>query len=150
VNPFTDNIWELPIIVSFAERSATIQASLASLSHTAFTLNFASNEVLTYSTSCYNCEGEPNFATEYLDITDLPSDTPFTIGPSGANDGYSYGGEEVYTQFCIENNGINPTYCTSTDTKVLAVKDVISNYWNYNVSASSGTVGLNWNSTLWD
>jgi hypothetical protein len=140
----------MPITVDFAKRLATVQASLASQSYNDFALNFASNEVLSYATSCYNCEGEPNYATEYFDITNLPSDTSFTIGPSGANDGYCYGGVEVNTTFCIANKGILPSYCTSTNEKILAVKDVISNYWNYNVSAGAGTVGLNWNSTLWD
>jgi hypothetical protein len=65
----SDSTWELPISVDISKRSATVNASVAFQPLSRFAVNFASDEIYTYATSCN--ETTCATATGYLDIDEF-------------------------------------------------------------------------------
>lgn len=92
----------MPVTVDRDTMTATVKASIGFQEFSDFKVNFGSDQITTYATSCSNCAEYPYYATNYFNVTGFDSYDTY-LGPEGPYDGYSYEVSEIETQYCLAN-----------------------------------------------
>jgi hypothetical protein len=127
--------------------TATVQANLGFQGSSQFKVNLASNLITTYASNCTECAESPYLATEYFDYSDYKVSSVQTIFPY---EGYSIETSSVDDMICLANDGPNEFLCSYDLETIDVITEMDMNYWNTDVPAASGTLGLASLSPIWE
>lgn len=141
----------ITIDVNPSTMTASIMADLGFQGYQKFMLSTTSQFISTFSTDCQtvgvgqvSCDTEPNFATNYFNMT--------TGAPLAAEnvtiDGYVLQGYAFNQSICLASISTD-YFCTYNDDLFFVANTLVSNDWNFASPSTAGIIGLGEGSPIW-